>query len=182
MDEKRREEVRRIVDRFKGKAISQNVIEEFCNLHKIEPVTVGELSDYIYQVEHDEKVGTLFPLILKELCNLRYQPEFADQKVRKEINERNDEVRVNITKLLEEHAIPYRLVNSLGEELGNFVGGKIASAGQTAFNKALEVMLLLAKDKFGEEFNMKHVADYAQKIYDEAGKGKKKALDTKDAK
>ena len=162
MDEKRRGEVRKIVDHFKGKAITQNVIVEFCNRNKIEPITVGELSDY------------------KELCNLQYQPEFADQKIRKDIKEKNDEVRVNITKLMEEHAIPYRLVNSLGEELGNFVGGKIATAGQTAFNKALEVMLLLAKDKFGEEFNMKHVADYAQKIYDEAGKREKKTLDTKD--
>lgn len=178
MDEKRRAEVRKIVDHFKGKALTQNTIVEFCNRNKIEPITVGELSDYTYQVEHDEKVGVMFPLILKELCNLQYQPEFADQKVRKDIKEKNDEVRVNITKLMEQHAIPYRLVNSLGEELGNFVGGKIATAGQTAFNKALEVMLLLAKDKFGEEFNMKHVADYAQKIYDDAEKGKKKALDT----
>jgi len=165
MDEKRRGEIRRIVDHFRGKAINQNVIEEFCNRNKIEPVTLGDYKDFLYQVEHDEKVSVLFPLILAELQKLQYQPEFADQKVRKEIAEKNDEVRVNITKLMEEHAIPYRLVNVIGEELGNLVGGKIASAGTTAFNKALEVMLLMAKERFGDEFNMKHVAEYAKEKF-----------------
>lgn len=177
MDEARRAEIRRIVDHFKGKPVTQKVIEEFCNRSKITPITEGELKDYIYQVEHDEKVSTLFPLILAELQKLKYKPEFASEADRKKIDEENDEVRVNITKLYEEYAIEYRLVNTVGEELGNFVGGKIALAGQTAFNKALDVMLHIAKEKFGGEFNMKHAAEYAKEVYEKAGKGgeKKKA-------
>ncbi len=174
MDEARRAEIRRIVDHFRGKPVTQNVIDEFCKRSKITPITVGELKDYIYQVEHDEKVSTMFPLIVAELQKLKYKPEFASEAERKKIDEENDEVRVNITKLYETNAIEYRLVNTLGEELGNFVGGKIALAGQTAFNKALDVMLHITKEKFGGEYNMKHAADYAEEVYKKAEKDGKK--------
>lgn len=165
MDEKRREEVARIVAHFRGKAVTQNALTEWCNRNKIEPIVAGDLEDYTYQVEHDEKVEKLYPLILSEVQKLRYAPEFAPEKLRKEIKTGNDEVRVNITKLFEQHAISYRTVDTLGQELGREVGQTIASAGQTAFNKALEVLLLIARDKFGGEFNMKHAADYAEEHY-----------------
>lgn len=165
MPEEQRATIKKIVDHFRGKPINQNVLTEYCNLNKFEPLTVGEYKDYLYQVEHDEKVMALYPLILAEIQKLRYTPEFATEKERKAVKEGNDEVRVNITKLFEQHAILYRTVDTLGQELGAIIGGTVASAGQTAFNKALEVLMHLARERFGGEFNMKHAADYAIEVF-----------------
>ena len=165
MSEQRREEISKIVAHFRGKAINQNVLLEFCNLNKIEPIVLGDYQDFLYQIEHDEKVMSLYPLILAELQKLRYAPEFSTEKERKEIHKGNDDVRISITKLFEQNAIAYRTVDTLGQELGREIGQTVASAGTTAFNKALEVLLLIAKDKFGGEFNMKHAADFAEEHY-----------------
>ena len=170
MNETRRAEIAQIVEHFRGKLVTNNVIVEYCNLNKIDPITHGEYKDYLYQVEHDEKILKLFPLILAEVQKLRYIPEFSDAQTRADIKEGNDKVRVAITMLFEEHAISYRTVETLGNELGRMLGGTVEQAGVTAFNKALEVLLHLAHKQFGEEFNMKHVADYALKIYEPKSK------------
>lgn len=162
-----------IVARFRNSPLTQDVLNEYCNLHKIEPVMVGDFSDYKYQVEHDERMSKMYPLVLAEISKIRWIPEFAPVSVRKAAKEGNDMVRINIVKLFEEHEIPYRLVDTLGQEMGREVGQTITMAGTTAFNKALEVMLLVAQKEFGGEFNMKHAADYAIKVVEER-KGKQK--------
>lgn len=168
MPPERREQIERLVKRFEGQAITQDAINEYCKVNGIDPVVPrGELLDYKEQVDHDKIVGGLFPKILAELQNLAYVPEFASEKVRKDIETKNDEVRVNITKLFEEEGIKYRYVSNLSEELGNMVGNAVTSAGTTAFNKALAVMLRIAQDKFGGEFTMKHARDYSEKIIKE---------------
>lgn len=173
MDEQRRELIGRVVAHFRGKAVTQNVLQEYCNLNKIEPaILLGDYQDFLYQVEHDEKVLKLYPLILAELQKLRYAPEFSTEKERKEIREGNDEVRVNIVKLFEENAIAYRTVDTLGQELGRDIGQTVISAGQTAFNKALEVLLLIAREKFEGEFNMKHAADFAKEYIEKKKENK----------
>ena len=169
MDDTRREQIEKLVERFEGTAITQDAINEFCNINKIEPpVTKGELSDYKKQVTQDKIVAKLFPEILAELTKLQYIPEFASRKVRKEMAQKNDEVRVNITKLFEENAIKYRFVSNLSEELGNLVGNTVSSAGTTAFNKALAVMIHITNEKFGGDFNMKHARDYSAEVITKA--------------
>lgn len=165
MTPEKRAQVRQIVDHFRGKPVTQNVLIEYCNLNKFEEITLGDYKDYLYQVEHDEKVMTLYPLILAELQKLAYTPEFASEKERKAVTEGNDAVRVNITKLFEDNAVLYRTVDTLGQELGAIIGRTVAAAGQTAFNKALEVLMHMAREKFGSEFNMKHAADYAVEVF-----------------
>jgi len=166
MDEKRRAELGNIVRHFRGKPVNNNVLAEYCKRNKFQPLLAGEYSDYLYQVEHDDKVSALFPLILAEIQKIAYIPEFASESARKKLREQNDEVRVNITKLFEEYGIEYRLVDTLSQELGAMVGQTIVSAGTTAFNKALEVLLHVAKTKFGAPFNMRHAADYAKEVFD----------------
>lgn len=164
MNGPRRAEVRVIVDQFRGRKPEYEEIEQFCKRLKMEPVTPGELDDYTAQLEHDEVVSSLFPKILSELQKLRYEPEFAPEAERKAAREANDEVRVSITKLFEQHALSYRLVDGVANELGQMVGQTIAMAGTTAFNKALDVLLHLARERFGADFNMKHAADYVVEV------------------
>lgn len=162
MDSKRREEVRKCIDEFRNVAVTDDLLKAFCERHHFDLLTLQDFIDYKYQVEHDEKVQVLFPLILAAVQKIAYIPEFASDKDRKDALQANDEVRVSITKLLEEHAFPYHLVQTSTEELGNMIGRTVSSAGQTAFNRAIQVLNLLAKEKFGGAFNMKNVADYLQ--------------------
>jgi hypothetical protein len=168
MNEKRRAEIKIIVDRFRGTAITQNAIDEFCNLNHVETVMAGELSDWIAQVEYDEKIAFLFPLILKELQGIQYQNEFDTEVKRNAVKKLNDEVRVNIVKLLEEHAVEYRYVTKMTEELGGILNHVVTSAGTTAFNKSLEVLMYLARKEFGGEMTLKHARDFAADVFKKA--------------
>ncbi len=175
MDEKRREQIRRIVDNFNGKQVTPELLTAYCERMKVDPITVGQLEDYTYQVNHDNKVQVLLPLILEKVSGLRYKAEFASEKERTAVHEGNDEIRIEITKLLEQHEVPYHLVDTLTKDLAQLIGLTVEQAGTTATNKASGILLHLAKEHFGtKELNMKHVADYAQKIYDEADKKKGK--------
>lgn len=163
MDDLRRAQIEKLVDHFEDRAITQKEIDEFCKNHSIEPVVVrGDLLDYREQVQLDRIVAKLFPKILLESTKLKYVPEFASEKVRKNIEKENDEVRINITKLIEDEGIKYRFVSHVTEELGGLVGNTISQAGTTAFNKAISVMLHLAEKHFGGEYTMKHAKEYAE--------------------
>ena len=168
MEESRRAEIRQIIDHFGGQTPHQKVLDEYCQRMKFEQLVVSDFDDYKYQVEHDTMVSKMFPQILGALQKISYIPEFASESERKKLREQNDNVRVEVTKLLEEHAVPYRLVSTLTNELGRMVGQTIEMAGTTAFNKSLEVLLHLAHQRFGGDFNMKHAADYAIEVMEKA--------------
>lgn len=172
MDDTRRGEIRIIVDRFRGKAVTQNLINEFANLNKIEPIVAGELGDYVVQVEHDEAMERIHKSILSELQKLRFLPEFASAKERKEVKEANEEIEINIAKLFESEGIRYNFVSGSSEELARKLHGIIAGAGTRIFNKATGVLMELARDKFGGEFTTKHSADYWKERYERAEKDK----------
>lgn len=179
MEEARREELGLIAKHFAGqKAVTNEAIAEYCKRRKIEPITKGDLSDYIAQVEHDDVVSELYPKVLVEVQKLRYVPEFATAKERAELKEANDEVRVNITKLFEKVGVRYELAEPIGAEMGDLIGRTVASAGNTAFNKATEVLLHIVSKHFGDNhFTMAHAEKYAREVFEaeEEKKNKEKA-------
>ncbi|MBW8034709.1 MAG: hypothetical protein FVQ79_03400 [Planctomycetes bacterium] len=164
MSEGKRAQISKIVDHFRSNKPSGRDLEKYCKQMRFEFVTPNELEDYTVQVEHDEKVFSLFPLLIKEAQKLSYVPEFADEDTRKKLLEQNEEVRIAMAKLFEFHKITYRLVTTLGVELASIVGGAIEAGGTTVFNKALDVLLHVARDKFGGEFNTGHAAKYAEEV------------------
>lgn len=168
MDDKRRGEIAQIVAHFRGKAVTQNVINEYCNLNKIDPIVATEFEDYLVQVEHDEKVALIFKDILAELQNLRFVPEFATAKERKEAEEAGEQVSVNIAKLFEREGIRYNFVSGTSEEIARTLHGIVSSAGTRIFNKATSVLMALAKERFGAEFTTKHSADFYEALYAKA--------------
>lgn len=181
MNELRREQIATTVAEFKGKAVTNEQLEAFCEHYKIVPmITAGELSDYTAQVEHDEMIGRLLPKLLSALQKFKYEPEYASESERKAVREGNEELRIELAKIIEDEAIPYRFVSLVGDQLGSEIGQLIKSAGTTIFNKALEVMLHLSAKHFGTEFNTMHVRDYAQKVYDDAEKKDETPVDNKE--
>lgn len=174
MDDKRVKEIRKVVEHFKGKPITDNVLTEYCNLNKIDPVlTRGSVLDYIEQVEHDTVMGEAFVEIVKELKNLKYTPVFLTEKERKVIENANDSVRVKITQILENHAIKYKYVSNATQEIAQLLNRTVESAGTTAFNRALDVLLRIAKGHFGSDLDMKQVKSYIDEVVKNLDKPKK---------
>lgn len=168
-----RADMAQIVEHFKGKPRTDDSIREYCNLNKLEYVpTVGELEDLEYQVAHDEKMIELFKAILAEVQNLVYIPELTSKKERKGLIKQNDDVRINITKLFEDAGVSFRMIDKVANELGGMLGKTVESAGTTAFNKAMDVLHDIAKEKFGGEFTMAHARDYAIEKYENHAKSK----------
>lgn len=136
---------------------------------KLEPFSPGFYEDYLVQIEHDELIVKTFKEVLAEVQNLQYIPELAPAEVREAGRKNNEEVRIKVAQIFEENAIRYRLVDTLGKELASIIGQTIEMAGTSVFNKAIGVLLHIAKEKFEGEFNVKHARDYAIKIYGDAG-------------
>lgn len=172
MTEERREQIKNIVNQFRrdlqvasiGTKPTNKEVVKYCQKMNYEPVGLGDLEDYTVQIQHDERVTHMLPLILSELQNLRYVPEFADVKVRKEIEDSNDAVRIKVVDLLETQGFPYHLLDRLGQEIGGIIGGIVHMAGTTALNRMFGAMLLMAKEKYGENFNSADAARYIKEV------------------
>jgi len=167
-EEKRRGELRKVVEHFRGKPLTQTVIDEFCNLNKIEIVALEDFDDLLFQVEHDEKMVLLLKDILAELQNLQFEPVFVSGAERKGIEESNEAVRVAIAKAIEKHAISELMLERLGNTLKDIVGNPIEMAGNTVFNRANSVKRTLAQKHFGltklRDFTSKHVCDFHEAL------------------
>ena len=158
-----------LVEHFKGKPRTQDSIVEYCNLNKMSFIpTVGELEDLEYQVEHDTKMLSVFKSILAELQKLEYMPELGSNKERKRIADNNDAVRVAIVKLFEDASVSFHMVDKVAKELGGVIGRIVETAGTTGFNKGMEVLMHIAKERFGADFNLKHARDYAEQVINHA--------------
>ena len=175
-DKLRMEQIGVVINHFQGKEVSQKLMDEFCATMKINPsIAISQYSDYVAQMNHDNEVQALFPLILKEIQGLRYTSMFMTEKEKAKIKDSNDDVRVEVAKLIEQTTITFLDLEHLGDELGNHVGGVIAAAGTTIHNKTRSALLHIAKEKVGGTFTAKHAAEYTEKVYDKATEDKKEA-------
>lgn len=168
MGNKERENVLKVVEHFTNSSlpITQEILDEYCNLNKIEKMSVGEYEDYKAQVKHDNLINTIFPLILAEVQKLRHLGEFTTVSDRNEIEKGNADVRINITKILENHNLQYRFVSKTTEELGSLIGQTVERAGINAFSKASDVLRKIAEERFGEEFHMGHAKQFVIDFYE----------------
>lgn len=175
MNEQRRAEIKNIIEHFRGMqpfgaTPTQEAIDKHCQAMRYERITEDNYKDFLAQVEHDEIMSRLLPAILTELQNLVYIHDFDKVEARKQGGEKNEEVRMAIAKLFEDHAVLYRDIETLGRKIGGVLGQVIDSAGISIYNKALQVLFHLARAHFGEELNMLHVRDYAEKVFKDAKK------------
>lgn len=165
--EKQFAEMAKIVEHFKGKPRTQNAIIEYCNLNKFEYIpTVEDLEDLEFQVEHDEKMVSMFKQILAELQKMEYVPMLLSKGEKKKLVDANDEVRVNITKIFENNGVSFKMIDKVANELGGMIAKTVESAGTTAFNKAMDVLMHIARAHFGGDFTMKHARDYAIEVFE----------------
>ena len=94
------------------------------------------------------------------MTELQYVPEFESVKVREGIIKRNAEIEIELSEIIESNALKYNLVSLTTDEIGRALQGAITSAGNRIFNKATSVMMAIAQEHFGGEFNVEHARKY----------------------
>lgn len=158
-----------MVGRFKDKEITQEELTEYCNsVDELEPMLMSQLKEYSFQVELDQKSVHLFNEMKELIAKLQFGLTFDTDSHAEEVIENNEEVAINISKLVEKRAIQYRFVSTMLDEMGELIGSTVKSAGIRIFNKMSAVLRHMAYDSFGEEFDSKHSEVYMRQVMERA--------------
>lgn len=162
MTDVQREQIRLVVDQFNGKPVNQNALNEFCDRNGIDKFDLGSLEDYTEQVNHDNKISALLSAITPLLQRLKYIPEFAPAKERKDAIQSNNDVEDEIAELIESHGVKYKFLTGANSDISNLLRGTMENAGNMIFNKLSAVIMNVTHDRFGEDLNTMHIRKYIE--------------------
>lgn len=161
MTGKRRQEIKAIVEAFRGQPVTNDLLKAFCERHGYELLTEGEYQDWLFQYEHDERVASALPAIFAELTKFQYTSEFAGDEERQKVREANEAIEVNIAQIMEEHGVRYgKEVDVFTGNLGGALQGIMSNAGVRASNMGANTLLRIAVDTLGQPLTLKKLMDY----------------------
>lgn len=158
-----------LAEHFRGKKFNDKTVADFCTRNKIAMTDAGSVEDFIYQVEYDERMLVVYPLVLTEIAKIQFNAEYISDQKLKEISDFNDEISVNIAKILEDNGILYREVGFL-ESLASDVAKIMATAQRRVNNMSALVMAEMAQEKLGDPLTVKALADERAQIADRKAK------------
>lgn len=164
MQETTNEIILEAVATFRDKPVTQEALNEFCSRRNIEPMTLGQLDDHLYQVKHDERMAQIYPLVLAELAKIKYYGEYMSEVQAKNRIKELDEIEDAIVKIFTDAELPYRLISTSVKELDGIINKMLETSKTRVSNLCVGVMLKITEKHFGDkEFT---VGD-AQRYYDE---------------
>jgi hypothetical protein len=164
MEGKRRQEIKTIVEAFRGQLVTNDLLKAYCERHGYERLTEGEYQDWLFQYEHDERVAKALPAIFAELTKFQYTSEFAGDEERRRIREENEAIEIRIAELMEEHGVRYgKEVDVFTGNLGGALQGLMQNAGVRASNMGANTLLKIAIDTLGQPLTLKKLVEYKQK-------------------
>lgn len=166
-----------LAEHFKGTNFNDKLVADFCTRNKIAVTDAGSVEDFIYQMEYDARMETVYPLVMAELATIKYDSEYISDEKRKEISDFNDQISVNIAQILEDNGILYREFGFM-EGLANDIAMLMATAQRRISNMSAQVMAEMAQEKLGDPLTIKALADERAQIADR--KAKKQSAETKD--
>lgn len=166
MDDTRRNEIKEVVEFFKGKPVTNDVLAEYCNRRKYVPIVLSEYEDYKFQYEHDQRFARVIPLIMAEMLNIQQPPEFASQADRKKAFDNNNRIELNIAKIFEDSDILYSEADTIGKNLGVMLQGIMTGVSNRVNNMGVATMMDIAGKQLGYPLTVKACAQYFRKEAD----------------
>ncbi len=149
------------VSTFRDKPVNQEALNEFCTRRNIEPMTLGQLDDHIYQVKHDERMRTMYPLILAELSKIKYYGEYMSEAETKARIQELDAIEDAIVKIFTDAELPYRLISTSVKELDGIINKMLETSKTRVSNLCVGVMLKITEKHFGDkEFTVGDAQSY----------------------
>lgn len=153
-----------LVEHFYGKPVTQDVIVEYCNLNHIEAVPLTTYEDFKFQYEHDKRMENLVPAILNAILAYKPLPELIDEAARNTIIKNNEQISMEVCRLMEEYGVLYQEVDIVCEGLKGVVSSILTDASQRASNAGARVLMNLAIEKFGTPLTLKTLGEAERKI------------------
>lgn len=160
------EEVLKALDHFKDtNNLTNEDLAKFCEENGITRVmTIGELEDTKVQKQFDEQMKSLLPKILAVVSNIKYVSDYITEEERAELDEHNKQLEQEILEIVLNSGIDYKFVETAKILANNYIDNAITGAFQMAHNMSLNVLLHLAKEKFGGLFNLSHTQSYINSL------------------
>lgn len=154
-----RAELLACVEHYKGVPVTQDALTEYCNLNHIGVISVGVYSDILYQYNHDKRMDSLVPKIMQILTAYKSIPELLDQADRKKLSDANEQLSVDICKLMEDEGILYEEIDLVTANLGSYLKAILDDAGKRANNMASTMLFHTATEKFGKPMTLKSLGE-----------------------
>ena len=158
-----------LVAQFRGVKMTDKMVADFCTRYKIPLTSAGNIEDFIYQQEYDERMEIVLPLILQALAKLQYAGEYISDLKRKDISDDNDDISREIAQILEDNGILYREM-SLLKSLAGDVAQLFSTAERRVGNMCATVLAEMAQEKLGTPLTIKVLADERAMIADRKAK------------
>ena len=153
-------QVKQILEHFKGKPVTNNVLKEYCNLKHFDIIVESQYDDAVFQQGHDERVAEVLPFIFAELAQYCDIPTYGSDSERKKIKEVNEDIEWKIAKVLEDHGVLKMEVKIMTGGLGDMFKNIMDNAGTRATNMADTVLNTIAKEKFGVPVALRPLGEY----------------------
>lgn len=158
-------QMRAIVERFHNMPSTPDAIAEFCNLHKLPVITPGELEDWTFAYEHEQRIITIIPLVCAELAKFRYNRGLYTDAQMREISKENEKLTTRICEILEDNGVIYQEIELMTKTLGSTFQSALDSVGTRLENTSLRVMVEDAKEKYGVWLPIKVLAEEHRKRF-----------------
>ena len=166
MEETRRNEIKEIIEFFRGKPVTNEVLTEYCNRRKYVPIVLSDYEDYLFQYGHDERFTKIIPLIMAEMQNIQQPPEFANQIDRKKVFDANERIELNIAKIFEDSGILYSEGDTIAKNLGVLLQGIMTGVSNRVNNMGIATMMDITEKQLGRPLTIKACAQYFRKEAD----------------
>lgn len=152
-----------LVQEFRGKQFTDEDVVKFCEKAKIETTSAGNVSDYIYQQEYDERMAKVIPLVLGAVAKMNHIGQYVDELEAKTLAAENDDISTEIAKACEENGIEYREIGFL-KELAQDITACLASAESALSNMGARVLSEMAKTHIADPLTVYALATKHREI------------------
>jgi hypothetical protein len=131
----------------------------YCTANGLEPITEGAYKDWLFQFNHDARMGALVPAVLGVLAKFQHVPECIGEEERKRLIEANEALETEICKLLEGHDILYQEIDIDTQNLGNALQSIVIGAGRRSNNMVATMFSFIAKEKYGDPLKVRALGE-----------------------
>lgn len=156
-----RADIKGILDTFNRIKPTPRALNEYCKRKGIRPISTDQFEDYLLAEKQDQKCELIFKDLLGLLPKLKFTPDFVTQTDLNEILDNNEQIELEVIKMMYERGVTYRDHDGIIESIKNFLDAILQGVQTRNTNMAVRTLKSLGEDKFGtDNFVMSDMADY----------------------
>lgn len=166
-----------LAETFKGKNFNDKVVKSFCERSKIAVTDAGNVQDFIYQLDFDERMEKVVPLVFAELAKFQYQKEYISDEARAKVRKNNSDIAINIAKVVEDNKMLYTETFILKSWV-DVVTMILSESERRITNMGAKVLSEMAQEKLGTPLTLASLANEMAMIADRKAEKIKDDKDT----